>query len=67
MEGWRRGPRYGEWMWVGRVVLVEGRVMTGAEPKQAVLVVFYQQGAEMLLSVSWWTHAGPVHLCTQQE
>lgn len=51
----------------GGVVLVEGRVMTGAEPKQAVLVVFYQQGAEMLLSVSWWTHAGPVHLCTQQE
>lgn len=61
MEGRRRGP----------VMVngcgVEGRVITGVEPKQAVLVEFYQQGAEMLLSVSWWTHAGPVHLCTQQE
>lgn len=29
--------------------------------------MFYQQRAEMLISVSWWTQAGPVHLCTHQK
>lgn len=47
MEAWPRANAYGEWM-LGGGVLVEGRVTTGAEPKQAALVVFYQQRAELV-------------------